>query len=920
MTADDGGGAPPAAADPCREIVDAIDGLILRLDPDGRVTFVSRGGLGLLGPAADALAGRSLRETVHADDRPALDAAVGRIGPPDEIVIRLRHADGRWRAVAACVRHLPGTRDRVVTVRGTPQDRAPHDRALHDRAPHAHPRMTGDHYRALVDTLPQLVWMERADTGETIYVNQAFTTYCGPVPTHEAARADLFHPADAEAVAGAYAQARADGTSAEIQGRLRNAAGAYRWHRLVFRPLLKGGALIGWLGSALDIDEIVASRQMLLEAGELLRIAQEAAGTGLFDVDVAAGDVILAPESAHLHGLPPDRPAVLRLSDWMRCVAPADRAPTLRAVRAAITEDRTFDVAFRVPVPDGRDRWIQAIGRRVQGRPDAPARLAGLILDITARKDGEAALVAAKADAEAARAEAERANAAKTNFLSAMSHEIRTPLNAMIGFASLLAGSPRLADDLQRYADLARVAGESLRTVVDDILDFASVEAGVVSLRPEPFAVRAVVDDCLGIVGASAAAKGLGATALIDAAVPDTLVGDPGRLRQILLNLLNNAVKFTQAGSVTVRLCHEGRTPWGERVCVSVIDTGIGIPADRQPRLFQRFSQADDTVRSTYGGTGLGLAICRQLVERMGGTIGVTSQAGGGATFWFTLTLPRAAGAPDGPAAAPSTAPPAGRRGRILLVEDIEINRELACVVLRGAGHTVDVAADGIEAVRAVEAGAYDLVLMDVQMPRMDGMVATRLIRCLPGPSAGVPVIAMTANVLPDQLAAFREAGMDDHFGKPFQPHELGAAVERWLRTDAGAAPPAAGHDAGVGTVTIDRERYEENLATLGPRTLEQLLTHFHVRIRDPFPGTGATAEGRDALRREAHALAAAAGLLGFAPLSRACAALERATDDGDFLERVASARGLAAQAAAETLALLAEGAPPAARALGERR
>ncbi|MEE7469216.1 hybrid sensor histidine kinase/response regulator [Methylobacterium oryzae] len=827
-------GAPGPETEALRQIVDAAAGLILRLDGEGRVTFASAGGLSILGTAAAALLGQPLRDALHPEDAGVLADAAG-AGRSDTTVVRMRGGEAGWVATVLVVRAISGTTDRVVTIRA----------ASEPEQTYANLRTSRDHYRALVDTLPQLVWMERADTGETIYVNQAFEAYCGPIPTTRAARTDRFHPDDADRIAGAYAKARVQGRSSEIQGRVADRAGRFRWHQFVVRPLHMGSDLIGWLGSALDIDEIVNAREALVEKGELLRLAQEAAGAGLFDLDLASRDLILSPESARRLGFSGDRPAVVNVAEWMRRVVPADRAATLRAVRTAEAERRTFDVAFRVPDAGGGCRWIQAIGRPQRDRDGVAVRIVGLTLDITARKDGERALIEAKAAAEAARAEAERADAAKTEFLSAMSHEIRTPLNAVIGFAGLLAESGRLDGDLRRYAELAATAGANLRTVVDDILDFSSVEAGAINLDPEPVALRPLVDACLGIVEAPARAKGLDLVAQIDAAVPDRVVCDAGRLRQILLNLLNNAVKFTPQGRVTVDLCLDQAGPRGDTIRFSVTDTGIGIAPERQERLFRRFSQADSSIRREYGGTGLGLAISRRLVELMGGAMGLVSAAGRGSTFWFALTLPRA---PAAAAAVRSAPARPGRTGRILLVEDVEINRELACTVLRAAGHVVDVAADGIGAVRAVEAAPYDLVLMDVQMPRLDGMMATRLIRCLPGPAARVTVVAMSANVLPDQVQAFRAAGMDDHFGKPFEPQELCAAVARWLGDSAGAGPEAE--------PTLDRARYADNMALIAPDTLARLLGQFQTRAAEAFaaadPGSAGTAAGRATLRAEA--------------------------------------------------------------------
>ncbi|TGD95936.1 hybrid sensor histidine kinase/response regulator [Methylobacterium nonmethylotrophicum] len=772
-------------------------------------------------------------------------------------------------------------------------------------------RASRAHYRALADTLPQLVWMERTDTGETVYANPAFARCFGAIGPGREARQERYHPDDRPRIAAALAE----GGSGDVQGRLRDRNGVYRWHQLAFQPLRKDDVLLGWLGSALDIDEILAARKALEETGDLLRLAQEAAGAGLFDLDLVTREVTLAPESARLHGLPGDRPAVIALGAWLRRLVPQDRKPALAAFRGALGGGGTFDIAFRVVLPDGV-RWIQAIGRLCRDRDGRPLRLTGLNLDISARKDAEAGLVAAKAAAEAAKAAAEaakaaaeRANAAKTDFLSAMSHEIRTPLNAVIGFTGLLAQAEGLEPELRRYAGLARASAGGLLTVVNDILDFSSVEAGAVALRQDPFAIEALAEGCLGVVAGAAAEKALEVRVAIDASLPRRLVGDEARLRQILINLLNNAVKFTPRGSVALSLRHEGSGRAGERIRFSVADTGIGIPADKQGRLFERFSQVDGSIRRDYGGTGLGLAISRRLVEAMGGEIGLISEAGRGSTFWFTLTLPRAEdqAAPETCTAAP------GRAGRILLVEDIEVNRELACLMLRGAGHAVDVATDGFQAVRAVEAGAYDLVLMDVQMPGLDGTMATRLIRCLAGDAARVPVIAMTANVLPDQVQSFRAAGMDDHLGKPFTPAELNAVLARWL--DRGPCPEADADEPAA----LDRALYDDIRAFLPPEAVLRLLGHLAEQVTGALAGEGADAAERARLRFEAHGLVSAAGMLGFAPLSRACAELEAcgedevARDGTSFAMALARARARCAAAAFETRRLIGALEAPAA-------
>jgi PAS domain S-box-containing protein len=477
---------------------------------------------------------------------------------------------------------------------------------------------------------------------------------------------------------------------------------------------------------------------------------------------------------------------------------PPEALPLARAVTGATV----LDARWRVRRPDGVE--VLAIG---SARPlvGGDGHRVGAVLtmrDDTARDAAERALRASEAelrelnatlsarveartrDAEAAKREAERASLAKTEFLASMSHEIRTPLNAILGFTDLMIASDRLPPDLLRQAELVRTSGTALLTIVNDILDFSKVEAGAVVLDRQAFDPRALVDASLCIVRGSAEQKGLEVRATIDPALAHSLYGDQTRLRQVLLNLLNNAIKFTTRGCVTLNVRRVGTTETGERLSFSVTDTGIGIARAKQGRLFQRFSQVDGSIERDFGGTGLGLAICKQLIDLMGGEIGVLSEAGSGATFWFALTLPLGAAAQR--ASRADGAAVARRAGRLLLVEDNRINQDLARTVLELGGHAVDVVADGAAAIRAVAEGAYDLVLMDVQMPGMDGLTAARQIRRLGGGAAAIPILAMTANVLPDQIRMLREAGMDDHVGKPFERADLYRIIDRWLAREPG--------------------------------------------------------------------------------------------------------------------------------------
>lgn len=403
----------------------------------------------------------------------------------------------------------------------------------------------------------------------------------------------------------------------------------------------------------------------------------------------------------------------------------------------------------------------------------------------------QALLLRRQAAARTAQARALAASQAKSDFLATISHEIRTPLNSILGFASLVADDPTLSAENRRRLDLVGRAGRSLAEIVGDLLDFAKVEAGRLDLTLTPTSPAALLRDAVAIIAPEAAAKGLAIGAVFQASgdgdVEAPLALDETRLRQVLLNLLANALKFTAEGGITAKLT---AGPAAGALRFEVIDTGIGIAPEVQTRLFQRFSQADSSISRSYGGTGLGLAISKALVSRMGGAIGVESRLGQGARFWVDLTASpcdAALQASGCGCAAPET--PVDRAARVLLVDDHPMNRELGKALLTLAGCEAITADDGRQAVDAVRGGGFDLVLMDVHMPGMDGLAAARAIRALPGAVSAIPIVALSADVLPEQIARCRAAGMDDHVAKPIRREELVAAVVRALQ---GPARPAA--------------------------------------------------------------------------------------------------------------------------------
>ncbi len=618
----------------------------------------------------------------------------------------------------------------------------------------------------------------------------------------------------------------------------------------------------------------------LTQAAILSQLAE-----GVIVTDEAGHITLVNEAAAAIHGVtrldvPPDAYSrTYHLFTEDGAPHPPFDLPLARAVRG----ETVRDARWRIRRPDGV--VVLAIGS-AQPLRDLAGRQIGAVLtlrDDTAREAAERSLrdlnatlaqrvEARTREAETVRAEAERASAAKSDFLATMSHEIRTPLNGVIGYTDLLTEVLDPGTPAARYAERIRTAGAALLMIVDDILDFSALEAGRITLASEPFALGGLIDNALSIVRASAERKGLRLTVEAEDDLPHDVCGDQDRLRQVLLNLINNAIKFTDRGRVTLRLSRLEEAD-GTRLRFAVTDTGIGIPADKQHLLFERFSQVDGTIRREFGGTGLGLAISKRLVERMGGTVGVASAPSYGSTFWFDVALPPAAAPAPGPARASATQS-IGRR--VLLVEDVPLNQELASTVLRAGGHTVDVAGSGAEAIAVVQIRPYDVVLMDVQMPGMDGLTAARRIRALNHPCAGVPIIAMTANVLPQQVSATRAAGMVDHVGKPFRRETLLAAVARHARAAEPETSRAAQSTVESAADLLDAETFATLVDTLGADHLHRLLAELAEELAGRFGGAEGTA-GRDELAFDAHAMVSASGVLGFTRLATLCQELEAA-------------------------------------------
>ena len=552
--------------------------------------------------------------------------------------------------------------------------------------------------------------------------------------------------------------------------------GEVRYFKSIKKPFIGADGRPQILVIAHDVTDIRRAQVQIAESERRLSYVLQATGEGVWDWKLSDGSLmhnqrwydLLGYSSEDLSGT---------VADFEMLLLPEEREEVLTQVGKCLEGQGPYRHEHRMRCRDGSVVWVldrgDVVERDDQGRP---LRMVGSFADISDRKRAEQAIVEA-------RIQAETANRAKGEFLANMSHEIRTPMNGVIGMTSLLLETD-LSDEQRDYAETIRESADALLNLINEVLDFSKIEAGKLTIHARQFRLGDLLESCIDLMGVAARRKGLVLEHAVAAEVPQELVGDRDRVKQVLLNLLNNAIKFTHQGGVALRVSCISCNTDGCRLRFEVQDTGIGISAAGLERLFKPFSQVDAGNNRQYGGTGLGLSISKRLTEAMQGSIGVHTLQGEGSTFWVELPflLEPAASSERSEQRNPDMQ---AVRGKVLLVEDNPVNQKLAQSILRRQALDVIAVSNGVEALSTLVDQPVDLILMDCQMPVMDGYETTIRIRAgEAGEQARVtPIVALTANAMSEDVRRCLACGMNDHIAKPFTLASLQAALQHWLPT-----------------------------------------------------------------------------------------------------------------------------------------
>ena len=755
---------------------------ICTLDRDLNITYTSPSVQSLQGFDPENLTGRAIAELLEASEAGTVisifkSIASGENPDPERLRIHLQCADGEYVATECNVSALRNDKHELVGLLLVWRDITERQQA--EEALNQEKQLV----KALLDSIPDCVFFK--DTHHRfIRVNHAETELLGVSSVLDVIgrRIDQILPdRDATSIHAQENHIMSSGETLVGEEELVTAAdGRQLWMAITRAPLLNAtGQVIGTLGIRRDVtlrkraEEEVRTSEQRFRSYFTLGVV----GKAVFGPDGAIHEV-----NDYLCTILGYSPEELQNKPYFELTKKADLRAEKEAFDAVCRgESDDFTIEKRILRKDGGQLHVISAVRALRREDGMIDHCIANVLDISERKTMEEDLARAKERAEAA-------TRAKGQFLATMSHEIRTPLNAIIGMSRLLSES-ELAPEDKTHAEIIHTSSETLLSIVDDVLDFSKIEAGHLELEQVPFDPQFIANSCVQMLALKAGEKGLEMETNFGPGLPTQVIGDPARLRQILGNLLNNAVKFTEKGTITVNVTLEDQDVGNVLLRFEVIDTGIGIPEERRNRLFKSFSQVDASTSRNFGGTGLGLVISKQLAELMGGTADFESQVGEGSTFWFTALFGKCTDEESTETDQKVRDTVAKKEmlsaaeTQILLVEDNRVNQKVAKAILRKLGFKADIAENGLKALKALAEKDYHIVLMDVQMPEMDGLEATQRIRAGQDNvrNADIPIIAMTAHAFREDRDRCLKAGMQDYVTKPIRPEQLSKAIHNLL-------------------------------------------------------------------------------------------------------------------------------------------